>query len=114
MQQLGLDSVLKYAGLLGVQSIQPASIISSAFATPNPTTSDGVVISFTTSREAYVKLDLYDLLGVQVSSSNTFENVLEPGNHAVPMSLVGLPSGTYYARIMTTYGEVQTVKLVKE
>jgi hypothetical protein len=114
MHDLGLDSVLKYAALLGVQSVQPESIISSAFAIPNPTTSDGVVISFTTSREAYVKLDIYDLLGVEVSSSSNFGNVLEAGNHQVPMSLAGLPSGTYYVRIMTTYGEVQTVKIVKE
>jgi hypothetical protein len=111
MHQLGLDSVLKYAGLLGVSSNTP-SIISNASAYPNPT-GEGTVISFGITREAYVTVNLYDVLGHQVSSAG-FGGVAEPGNLSVPMSLVGLPSGTYFARIQTTYGEAQTVKLVKE
>ena len=111
MHQLGLDSVLKYAGLLGVSSNTP-SIISNATAYPNPT-GEGTVISFGIAREAYVSINLYNVLGHQVSSAG-FGGVVEPGNLSVPMSLVGLPSGTYFARIQTTYGEAQTVKLVKE
>ncbi len=111
MQQLGLDSVLKYAGLLGVSNNTP-SIISNATAYPNPT-GEGTVISFGIAREAYVAISLYDVLGHQVSTAG-FGGVVEPGNLSVPISLVGLPSGTYFARIQTTYGEAQTVKLVKE
>ena len=111
MHQLGLDSVLKYAGLLGVNNNTP-SIISNATAYPNPT-GTGTVISFGIAREAYVSINLYDVLGHQVSSAG-FGGVVEPGNLSVPMSLQGLPSGTYFARIQTTYGEAQTVKLVKE
>jgi hypothetical protein len=111
MQQLGLDSVLKYAGLLGVSNNTP-SIISSATAYPNPT-GEGTVISFGIAREAYVSINLYNVLGHQVSTAG-FGGVVEPGNLSVPISLVGLPSGTYFARIQTTYGEAQTVKLVKE
>jgi hypothetical protein len=54
-----------------------------------------------------------DLLGNRVSSSG-FESLFEPGNKAVPISLHGLAAGTYFARVVTAYGEVQTVKLVKE
>ncbi len=111
MQQLGLDSVLKYAGLLEVINNTP-SIISNPTAYPNPT-GEGTVISFGVAREAYVGINLYDVLGHEVSSAG-FGAVVEPGNLSVPMSLVGLPPGTYFARIQTTYGEAQTVKLVKE
>jgi hypothetical protein len=112
MQQLGLDSVLKYAGLLGVSNANTPSIISNASANPNPT-GEGTVISFGITREAYVSINLYDVLGHQVSTAG-FGGVVEPGNLSVPMSLVDLPAGTYFARIQTTYGEVQSVKLVKE
>ncbi len=87
-------------------------ILSNASANPNPT-GNGTVISFGISKEAYVKIELFDLLGHEVSSAG-YESLFEPGNKSVPLLLAGLPSGTYYARIMSAYGEVQTVKLVKE
>ncbi len=112
MQQLGLDSVLKYFGLLGVSEGTAPSIISNATVYPNPTGA-GAVISFGIAREAYVSINLFDVLGHQVSSAS-YEGVAEPGDLSVPISLQGLQSGTYFARIQTTFGEVQTVKLVKE
>ena len=82
------------------------------FASPNPVTS-GTVIYFTTCKEAFVKINLFDVLGQEVTSYG-FESLFEPGNKSVPISLAGLAPGTYYARILAAYGEVQTVKLVKE
>jgi hypothetical protein len=93
-------------------SKQPIEIISNATANPNPTTSE-TVISFGVSQEAYIKIQLFDVLGQEVSSVSG-ESLFEPGNTSVPISLAGLPGGTYYARIMTNYGEVQTVKIVKQ
>ena len=87
-------------------------IISKAAASPNPVNS-GTIISFGISKEAYVKIEVFDILGNRVSSAG-FESLFEPGNKAIPISLQGLPSGTYFARIVTAYGEVQTLKLVKE
>jgi len=112
MHDLGLDSVLKYAAMLGVHSGNGETIISSALASPNPV-GEGTVIIFGTSREAFVRIELFDLLGNAVSS-NGFEGVVESGTHSVPISTHNLAAGMYYARISTTYGEVQTVKLVKE
>ncbi len=112
LQDLGLDSVLKYAGLLGVHEPSMASIISNATAFPNPT-GEGILVSFGVSKEAYVVIRLFDVLGHDVTVSG-FGGVVQPGNLSVPLSLQGLSAGTYYARIQTTYGEVQTVKLVKE
>ena len=88
------------------------AILSNAIAAPNPADA-GTVISFTMNREAYVRITLFDVLGKQLGSS-AFESFFGTGNKSVPILLVGLPSGTYYARIQTAYGEVQTVKLVKE
>jgi len=109
--QLGLDTILEKHLLLSI-SKPPQGYITNATASPNPLNT-GTIISFGISKEAYVKIEVFDLLGNRVSSSG-FESLFEPGNKAVPISLQGLPAGTYFARIVTAYGEVQTVKLVKE
>ena len=36
------------------------------------------------------------------------------GEHIVPISLLGLPSGTYYLRVSLGTGEVRTMKLMNE
>ncbi|HZK76071.1 MAG TPA: T9SS type A sorting domain-containing protein [Candidatus Kapabacteria bacterium] len=111
--QPGLQELLdRHFLYLDVSERQGPAILSNATASPNPT-STGTIISFGISKEAYVKIEVFDLLGNRVSSAG-FESLFEPGNKAVPISLQGLPSGTYFARILTAYGEVQTVKLVKE
>jgi hypothetical protein len=112
MHDLGLDSVLKDAAMFGIHSPGLKGIMSNVTITPNPVL-EGSVITFGLSRETFVHIDLFDLLGNK-ASSESFESVLEKGNHSIPFSLHALPSGTYFARIQTTYGEVQTVKLVKE
>ncbi len=86
--------------------------MSAATAYPNPV-GDGTVISFSNSREAYVRIEVLDVLGNIVPTSS-FESVVEAGTHQVPIVLHNLPRGNYFARIVTTYGEILTVKLVKE
>ncbi len=108
-----LDSLFARHFLYASVSEPPQpGILSNATAHPNPT-HDGTIISFGISKQAYVRINLFDVLGHPVSSPGA-ESLFEPGNQSVPLSLMGLPSGTYYARIMSAYGEVQTVKLVKE
>ena len=109
----GLDTILAkhFLYINDVRQSQPR-IISNATANPNPT-GEGTVISFGISKEAYVKIELFNVLGHEVSPTN-FESLFEPGKKSVPLSLQGLPSGTYFARILTAYGEAQSVKLVKE
>ncbi len=109
----GLDTLLaKHAFYASVSETPQPGIISNAAAYPNPT-GEGTVISFGISKEAYVKIELFDVLGHEVGSAG-FESLFEPGNKSVPLSLAGLPSGTYFARIQTAYGEAQSVKLVKQ
>jgi hypothetical protein len=111
--QQGLQELLEKHFLYAtVSGTPPPSILSNATANPNPM-NEGTVISFSIAKEAYVKIELFDVLGKQASSYG-YESLFEPGNKSVSFSLGGLPSGTYYARIITAYGEVQTVKLVKE
>jgi hypothetical protein len=115
MADLGLDTLLARHSLYASVVPQPESIILSATASPNPV-STGTIITFGLSQEAYVKINLFDILGHGVAGSGRegFEGLFQPGNHEVPLSLQGLPSGTYYARILTAFGSVATVKLVKE
>ncbi len=109
----GLNALLnKHFLYASVSESQGLGILSNATANPNPV-NEGTVISFSISKEAYVKIELFDVLGKQASSYG-YESLFEPGNKSVSFSLAGLPSGTYYARIITAYGVVQTVKLVKE
>ncbi len=111
MHDLGLDSLLQYFGELAVQNTSAENIITNPSAFPNPT-GNGTVISFGTTKEAYVIIALYNVLGQQTDSKG-FQNIMQPGNHEVPISFGGLPPGTYYARIQSSFG-TQTVKLVKE
>ncbi len=114
LASLGLDTLFaKHFLYAGVASPTISSaILSNISASPNPVTS-GTVIYFTMGKEAYVKINLYDVLGHEVSFSG-FESLFQPGNYDIPISLEHLPSGTYFARLTTAYGEAATVKLVKE
>jgi len=107
----GLDTLLA-KHFLYASVDNPKSIILNATASPNPVNT-GTIITFGINQEAYVKINLFDLLGHEVTSPG-YQGLFAPGNHAVPLSLQGLPSGTYYARILTAFGSVATVKLVKE
>jgi hypothetical protein len=109
----GLQELLeKHFLYASVNGTPPLGIISNATSNPNPT-GDETIISFGVSQEAYIKIQLFDVLGQEVSSVSG-ESLFEPGNTSVPISLAGLPGGTYYARMMTNYGEVQTVKIKKQ
>jgi hypothetical protein len=111
MHDLGLDSLVKAFGELGVQNANVENIITNATAYPNPA-GEGTVLSFGITKEAYVSIELFNELGQEVATQG-FQNVMAPGNHEVPLSMRDLPSGTYYARIQT-YSGIQTVKVMKE
>ncbi len=113
LTMLGLDSLLADEASQGVRPNAPR-VISNFSASPNPVEA-GTVLSFGLTQEAYVKIELYDELGkLETGAGNGFAGALPSGNKSVPISLAGLPAGTYYARLQTAYGEVRTVKLVKE
>jgi hypothetical protein len=112
MHDLGLDSVLMYAGMVGVHSERAPDPMLNALASPNPV-GQGTLVSFSTKREAYVKIEVYDLLGNTIHGGD-FGRVIEAGKHQIPIDTRAWVRGTYYARISSSTGESATVKLVKE
>ena len=117
MQQLGLDTLLaKHFLYMGVSEKPGPNIITSVTASPNPL-QGGTTLTFGMNQDAYVKIELFDVMGRVPGSGDRgpgFEQFFTAGNHSVAVSLSGLASGTYYARVSTSFGESQTVKLVKE
>jgi hypothetical protein len=97
--------------------------------TPSPTTVGGnYLASFTSSpnpfknethlrfhlnRMSYVTIGIYDVLGHQVWGDGKGHSY-EAGDHEIAVEGASLPEGSLYARISTDFGEVKTVKLVKE
>jgi len=112
LHDLGLDTLFARHFLYASVEKRPQTLFNGASASPNPTT-ESCVINFGLSNEAYVKLELYNTLGEKVEIP-PLENLFQVGNHAIPLSLHSLASGTYYARLVTAYGEAQTVKIVKQ
>ena len=113
----GLDTLLAKHALFQNQKgiVYSSDLITAAIATPNPTNT-GPVLTFGMAQNAYVRIELYDLLGnvaARDGRSTQFEQYMSAGNHSVPIDMSALPAGTYYARIVTAYGETRTVKIVK-
>ncbi|MDP4198113.1 MAG: T9SS type A sorting domain-containing protein [Bacteroidota bacterium] len=112
LHDLGLDSLLQDAAAgvsfeaLGPQIIADAHVLANPF--PNETS-----ISLTINREAYLHIELFDLLGNRVQKAG-FEGIFESGQRVVPLGMSSQPPGTYYLRISTANNEVRTIKLVKE
>jgi hypothetical protein len=112
MHELGLDSVLKYAAAGVHYEVVGPQIILDAVLSPNPA-KERASLSLSVGREAYIHVDVFDLLGAKVGGVG-YEGVFEPGERTTLLNLKGLPSGTYYIHISTANNEVRTIKLVKE
>ena len=109
---IGLDSLLADAAAgvhyeaLGPQIILDAHITANPF--PQQTS-----ISITTNREAYIHVEVFDLLGRKLAGVG-YAGTFEPGTREVPLDLSQAPSGTYYLRLSTANNETRTMKLSKE
>ncbi|MDP4218972.1 MAG: T9SS type A sorting domain-containing protein [Bacteroidota bacterium] len=89
-------------------SFESASLTSS----PNPFTND-LTLTFTLSQVDHVQLAIYDILG-HVVWQDAKGSPLEIGTHSISIDGKNLPHGTLYARFSTSFGEVETVKLIHE
>ncbi len=78
-------------------------------ASPNPFNSI-TNIRFTTRQREYVRLTIYNLEGrlVKVMTDQQYE----PGHHSIQFNAIALPSGIYFAHIVTEGGFVATQKLM--
>lgn len=85
--------------------------LSSFTSSPNPFTANAK-LHFALNRMSYVTIEVYDLLGNKVFSNAV--RSYDAGSYEILLDGKTLPQGILNARISTRFGEVQTVKLVKE
>jgi len=115
MEQLGLDTLLakhfQFAEVRGTDNF--ASIVPSYGVTKNPT--DGQTeLRFTLGAEAYVRVQVCDILGRVVAGDDERGRILSLGEHRLPLDLSNDPAGTYYLRLSLGTGEARTIKIVKD
>lgn len=95
---------------VGVDDINPPDYINLGLsAYPNPFNSS-TTISFELAQPSYVTLAVYNLLGQKVVT--LFEGVKGAGSHRVIWEAVGMPSGTYLARLTAESGETRETRMV--
>ena len=110
LDKLGLGFLLK-------NTVTPATNLASQYlasftSTPNPFKAE-TTLSFELNRMAYVTVEVFDPLGRKVWGDDHGYS-LDKGLHLVHLDGAKLSSGSYYARISTGFGEVKTVKIIKE
>jgi len=74
---------------------------------PNPF-NPGTSIVFALSREARVKLSVYDAAGKEIEQ--VFDKVFQPGNYSTPWDASKYPSGVYYYKL--TSGGLSSTKMM--
>ena len=113
LQSLGLDTLLKINSQAGVTfSLPTPPIILSASLEGNPF-DNSTSVYLSVGREAYITLQVFDLLGHQVAGAG-YAGVFEQGTATVPINMTNAPPGAYYLRVSTANNETQTLKLTKE
>jgi hypothetical protein len=110
LDSLGLGFLLK-SGTPSPTTVG-GNYLTSFTSSPNPFKSE-THLRFHLNRMAYTVIGIYDVLGHQVWGDGKGRS-LDIGDHEVMIDGRLLPEGSLYARIETGFGEVRTVKLVKE
>ncbi len=77
---------------------------------------EATTLRFELTDAEYVRVEVFDVLGgaARMAAPRAPGALLDAGVHTMPISLTGVPSGTYYLRLTLGTGEVRTIKLVKE
>ncbi len=78
---------------------------------PNPFTNE-ISLKVNLDAEALLRVDVYDVLGNSIYGKG--HRLERSGEHHVMLGASNWPSGTYYVRVSAPWGEVQTLKLMKE
>jgi hypothetical protein len=111
LDSLGLGFLLKGAVSPTTGSTLPSQYLASFTSSPNPFKKE-TTLDFTLNRMTYTSIAVYDELGRLVWGYPG--SSLEAGEHSIHLDATNFPSGTFYARISTGFGEVKTVKLVHD
>ena len=110
LHDMGLDTLLYHAGVSIKGTLAHQMIVSSQI-TINPF-SQVTGVEFDLSQMAYVRLEVYDELGRMIQGDGN-GHVYDQGSHTLQLEGLKWSPGTYYVRLSTGNGEVQTLKLVK-
>lgn len=107
--ELGLGFLLNSSGV--APNLSSPKYLVGFTAKPNPFTTE-LQLRFHLNRMSYCSLQIVDILGNQVFavSGRTYME----GDHEMIVDGKSLPSGMFYVRISTGFGEVKTIKLIKE
>ena len=111
LEQLGLGFLLTH-NAVSPSTALPTIYLASFTSSPNPFKAE-ITLSFELNRMAYVTVEVFDPLGRKVWGDDHGYS-LDKGIHTVHLDGAKLSSGSYYARISTGFGEVKTVKIIKE
>lgn len=111
LEEIGLEILRGPQGAVAVGEASSRALIS-AEAVRNPFT-ESTALRVTLGRLAVVDVKIYDQLGRVVLTLNG-EQVLDARAHEIPIDASTWSKGTYYARVSTISGDVQTVKLVAQ
>ncbi len=111
LDSIGLGFLLTHNSV-SPSTVLPTMYLASFTSSPNPYKTE-TTLSFELNRMAYITVEVFDPLGRKVWGDDHGYS-LDKGIHTVHLDGAKFSSGTYYARISTGFGEVKTVKLVKQ
>lgn len=109
LEELGLEILRGPQGAVKLADAASPALIS-AEAVRNPFT-ETTALRITLGRLAVVDVKVYDQMG-RVVLTLTGDKVLDATTHELPIDATTWSKGTYYARVSTLSGDVQTVKLI--
>lgn len=111
LEELGLSGIRGQQNSVSPVSVTAVSRLASVTAERNPFTDD-VVLKVELTNPTLLRLDVFDELGRSVYGDGL--GYKPQGEYRFTMPGGSWASGAYYARISTSGGEVQTVKLIKQ
>ncbi len=111
LEDLGLGFLLTHNSV-SPSTVLPTIYLVSFTSSPNPFKTE-TTLTFELNRMAYVTVEVFDPLGRKVWGDDHGYS-LDKGIHTVHLDGSKFSSGAYYARISTGFGEVKTLKLVKQ
>lgn len=77
---------------------------------PNPA-KESAALSFSLNKAQTVSIAIVDVLGRTIARPLEKEQ-LPAGEHTVNIDFRTLPSGTYHCRLVTEYGQTQTITII--
>lgn len=107
LKQIDFDGTASYSNTVDVNGLLPAELVlDQNFPNPfNPST----IIQFELPTSGHTSLKVYDVTGTQVTV--LIDQEMSAGRHEMVFDVAGLPSGSYFCRLIQN-GQSRSIKLV--